>query len=235
MSPGRLHVKDWTPLLEKNRKKLAVWKGSTISISGRLTLINSSLSSAFIYHMSMYLFPKTVVKELDKQRRMFFWQGSGTKRKYHLVRWEIICQSKKKVGIGIKDIGKMNISLLCKWWWKLETEDGLWQRIVKAKYMRNNTTSSVKHRLDDSPIWANLIKVKHIYLRGTEIKTKNGKKILCYGVTDSWEINLYVFYILSYLSSAQRNTSLSTTSLNVAGKLIFRDGYHLFFSINGYR
>jgi hypothetical protein len=46
-----------------------------MSIAGRLTLINSSLSSAFIYHMSMYLFPQTVVNELDKQRRMFFWQG----------------------------------------------------------------------------------------------------------------------------------------------------------------
>jgi hypothetical protein len=30
-------------------------------------------------------------------------------------------------GSGIKDIRKMNISLLCKWWWKLENEDGLWQ------------------------------------------------------------------------------------------------------------
>jgi hypothetical protein len=24
----------------------------------------------------------------------------------------------------------MNISMLCKWWWKLENEDGLWQQVV---------------------------------------------------------------------------------------------------------
>ena len=86
-----------------------------MSIAGRLTLINSSLSSAFIYHMPMYLLPQTITQQLDKQRRTFFWQGGGTKRKYHLVKWEVICKNKKKGGIGVKDIRKMNLSLLCKW------------------------------------------------------------------------------------------------------------------------
>jgi hypothetical protein len=98
----------------KNRKKLDIWKGA-MSIAGRTTLINSSLTSTFIYHMSMYLLPKTIVNELDKQRRKFFWQGGGHKKKYHLVRWEVICKSKKG-GLGIMSIEKMNISLLCKWW-----------------------------------------------------------------------------------------------------------------------
>jgi hypothetical protein len=63
-------------LAGKNRKKLDIWKGA-MSIAGRTTLINSSLTSTFIYHMSMYLLPKTIVNELDKQRRKFFWQGGG--------------------------------------------------------------------------------------------------------------------------------------------------------------
>jgi hypothetical protein len=29
-----------------------------------------------------------------------------------------ICKSKNKGGLGITDIRKTNISLLCKWWWK---------------------------------------------------------------------------------------------------------------------
>ena len=36
--------------------------------------------------------------------------------KYHLVRWGVLCKSKKKGGLGIKDIRKMDISLLYKWW-----------------------------------------------------------------------------------------------------------------------
>jgi hypothetical protein len=29
---------------------------------------------------------------------------------------------------------KTNISLLCKWWWRLENGEGLWQEIVRRKY-----------------------------------------------------------------------------------------------------
>jgi len=84
-------------LWRKNKKKLDVWKGGAISIAGRTTLINSSLSNSFIYDMSMYLLPKTMVDSLDnKQIRTFFWQGGGVKRKYHLVRWPILCKSKKE-------------------------------------------------------------------------------------------------------------------------------------------
>jgi hypothetical protein len=41
-----------------------------------------------------------------------------------------VSKSKQKGGLGVKDIRKMNISLLCKWWWKLDFEGGLWQDMV---------------------------------------------------------------------------------------------------------
>jgi len=44
-----------------------------MSIAGRSILITSSLNSAPIYHMSIYLLPKTVIKEMDKVRKTFFW------------------------------------------------------------------------------------------------------------------------------------------------------------------
>jgi hypothetical protein len=40
--------------------------------------------------------------------------GGGLKKKYHLVKWKTICKAKKKGGLGIKELWKMNISLLCK-------------------------------------------------------------------------------------------------------------------------
>ena len=86
VSASRLHMKDWLTLKERNEKKLAVWKGKSLSIAGRTTLIDSSLSNSFIYHMSLYLLPKTTTDSLDKQRRTFFWQGGGQKKKYHLVK-----------------------------------------------------------------------------------------------------------------------------------------------------
>ena len=81
VGPSRLQVKDWTPLEEKNLKKLSTWKGSSLSMAGRITLINSNISSTSIYHMSMYLLPKITTDTLDKQRRTFLWQGNGSKKK----------------------------------------------------------------------------------------------------------------------------------------------------------
>ena len=39
----------------------------------------------------------------------------------------------KYLGVPVKNTYRMNISLLCKWWWRLEMEHGLLPEIVKAK------------------------------------------------------------------------------------------------------
>jgi hypothetical protein len=113
VSPSKLHVKDRNSIEEKNEKKLVVWKGGTMSIAGRTTLINSSLSNTIIYHMSMYLLPKTVSKNWISKEELSSGK-EGAPKKYRLVKWTTICKSKKKGGLGIKNIRKMNISLLCK-------------------------------------------------------------------------------------------------------------------------
>jgi len=40
---------------------------------------------------------------------------------------------KEKGGLGTKDLRKMNISLLCKWWQKVENGSGIWHDIVQRK------------------------------------------------------------------------------------------------------
>ena len=159
--------------------------------------------------MSIYLLPKTIVDNLDKQRRKFFWQGGGTREKYHLVRWEIICKNKIKGGLGVKDISKMNISLLCKWWWKLEREDGIWQEIIEKKYLKGKHISAVKHKLDDSPIWADLLKIRQVYLSGRQIQTKNGKNTLFW--EDAWlkDKPLYVLHPTLYDWCADKSITIS--------------------------
>jgi hypothetical protein len=61
-------------------------------MASRSTLICASLNNSLMYHMSVYLLSKTITKEIDKIRRIFFWQGGGTKRKYHLIKWAKVCK-----------------------------------------------------------------------------------------------------------------------------------------------
>jgi hypothetical protein len=65
ISAGRLHVVDW--------KKLDVWQGNSLSIEGRFVLIRTILSSTTVYHMYMFLLPKTIIHKMQKIRRRFFW------------------------------------------------------------------------------------------------------------------------------------------------------------------
>jgi hypothetical protein len=92
------------------------------------------------------------------------------------MRWPKICKHKKKGGLGIKDIKLLNISLLCKWWWKLENEQRLWQEIVRHKYIKTKSVCTVKHRQTDSPIWSDLLKIQKVYLQGRKITVKMERK-----------------------------------------------------------
>ncbi|WVZ60403.1 hypothetical protein U9M48_010430 [Paspalum notatum var. saurae] len=176
VSPSRLHRADWLSLKEKINKRLDAWKSGTLSMAGRITLINACLTSTPIYHMSMYLFHKTVIERIDRCRRKFLWQGGSGKKKYHLIKWNEVCKDKAQGGLGIKNLENLNISLLCKWWWKFENEEGLWQNIVRKKYKVNNDISMVKHKMGDFPIWSDLIKIIDLYKRGRVVKTMNGDK-----------------------------------------------------------
>jgi hypothetical protein len=51
VSPSRLKVSDWLPLIDKSHKRLDVWKGGNLSIAGRATLISTSLNNSPMYHM----------------------------------------------------------------------------------------------------------------------------------------------------------------------------------------
>jgi hypothetical protein len=96
-----------------------------MSIRGRLTVIRSVLSSLPMYMMSFFLLPKGVCRKLDYYRLRFFWQGNDNKRKYRLVKWDILCQPKDQGGLEILELNTMNTALLSKWMYKLLTSDGM--------------------------------------------------------------------------------------------------------------
>jgi hypothetical protein len=97
-----------------------------------------------------------------------------------------VCRSKNKGGLGVKDLRKQNISIITKWWWKLDTQEGLWQQIVRARYLGNKSVASVSSRFSDSPCWRSLLLVKETYLAGR--KTKMNIDNLVRFWHDSWDI-----------------------------------------------
>jgi hypothetical protein len=86
----------------------------------------------------------------------------------------VISRPRNKGGLGVKDLGKMNISLLCKWWWKIENGEDLWQEIVRKKYKIKGGITHLKAKQTNSHVWNDLLKVIDSYLNDRYIKLGNG-------------------------------------------------------------
>jgi hypothetical protein len=45
-----------------------------------------------------------------------------------MIKWTCIAKPKNKVGLAVKDLETMNISLLLKWWWQVENKKACGRR-----------------------------------------------------------------------------------------------------------
>jgi hypothetical protein len=102
-----------------------------------------------MYMMTFFSIPKGVIKKLDYFRSRFFWQGDENK-KYRLAKWSILCQPKDQGGIGILHLNTMNRALLSKWLYKLLTSDGMWQQLLRNKYIGSKSLAQVEWKIGDS-------------------------------------------------------------------------------------
>ena len=156
---------------------LGSWKGKYLSIGGRLTLINSVLSSLPMYMMSFFALPKGVQKKLDYFRSRFYWQGDEQKKKYRLAKWSILCQPKDQGGLGIHDLHIKNIALLSKWLFKLLTTEGTWQQLLRNKYLGSKLLIQVEWKNGDSHFWSSLMKVKRDFFHFGSFIVKDGTQV----------------------------------------------------------
>ena len=111
----------------------------------------------------------------------------------------------------------MNISLVSKWWWKLENEQGIWQDRAHANYIKDLCIGQIKHRHDDSPIWTDLLKIRHIYMNRKKFQVYNGKGPIW---LDAWHGKVPpVISTLFYLSFVMKKISVQVQTCKWQPKL----------------
>jgi hypothetical protein len=67
--------------------------------------------------------------------------------------------------------------LLSKWIIKLINEDGLWQQLLKNKYLKGRTLSQVDRKKGDSQFWSGLMEVKNLVLERAGLMFKMVPKL----------------------------------------------------------
>uniref|UniRef100_A0A7N2LV02 Uncharacterized protein n=1 Tax=Quercus lobata TaxID=97700 RepID=A0A7N2LV02_QUELO len=128
----------WNPILEKMKKKLLGWKRLYLSKGGRLTLLNSTLSSLPTYYLSLFTIPIAMTDKLEHIQRNFLWESSEECFKYPLVAWDKVCSPLEMGGLGIKKLVHFNHALLRKWLWRYGQEGSNYEsmsahRLLTAK------------------------------------------------------------------------------------------------------
>jgi hypothetical protein len=96
------------PVVDKIKAKLASWKASLLSIAGRVQLVKSVVYSMLTYSISIYSWPISLIKELDKCIRNFIWSGDCEIRKLVTVSWFKVCSPIIEGGLGLRSLSTLN-------------------------------------------------------------------------------------------------------------------------------
>ena len=76
-----------------------------LNVAGKITLVQSIMSSYPVYISSMILAPKMITNIISMDIRKFLWQGGKIQNKNdHLVKWDVVKAPKLKGGLGIRDL-----------------------------------------------------------------------------------------------------------------------------------
>ena len=129
--------KNWKPVIERFQSKLSAWKSKSLSFGGRITLINSVLTSLPIFYFSLFKAPSSVIEDLDRIRRKFLWGGCSQASKICWISWDKVLTPKSKGGLGVINLRASNLSLLAKWLWRVKTDhDSLPAKLIMALHTR---------------------------------------------------------------------------------------------------
>lgn len=77
---------------------------------------------------------------LDKLRKLiysFLWGSSGKQKRYHLADWHVLARPMALGGWGIKNLPLFCISLRMKNFWFALHQPGIWNLLLKDKYMKH--------------------------------------------------------------------------------------------------
>lgn len=136
---------------------------------------------------SLFTAPVRVINKLEKVMRDFLWDKSDTVKCYHPVKWKKFRTQLSKGGLGIKSLRSMNKALICKWWWRFNSEkQALWRRGMVSKYGSAGFDRETKapKQAQGCGVWKNIYKHLQVFKSSSSIKVGEGTSVLFW--EDRW-------------------------------------------------
>ena len=177
-------IHDLMPLVCRLERRLSATL-NMISYGGKLSLLNSVITSLLIYAMCTLKLPAGIIELLDKIRRKCLWtkktdQGDTCTS---LAAWDMVCKPKKCGGLGVLNLKMQNEALLLKFLHKFYNHWDLpWVELIWNSYY----TSKIPHAADPcgSFWWRDVSKLMPTYRGITLVNVSNGATTLFW--KDMW-------------------------------------------------
>lgn len=135
---GKPKTQYFLPIADRIKSKLASWKASLLSIAGRVQIVKSDIQGMLIHTITIYDWPVSLIKDIEKCIRNFIWSGDISKRKLITVSWKKVCKPTSEGGLGIRSMSAINQAANLKLCWGMLTYHDSWAKILYSRIIKNN-------------------------------------------------------------------------------------------------
>jgi hypothetical protein len=137
-------------IVDKIIARLKGWEGKYLSQAGRLILIKHVLSAIPQHVFAAIEPPKATLLEIERIFSRFFWGVNEDGKPKRVWRsWSSVAYPFDENGLGVRSLGDVCKSYSCKFWWKLQSNTGVWAAYCNSVGWLNSFASSRIERIAD--------------------------------------------------------------------------------------
>ncbi|GKD91172.1 RNA-directed DNA polymerase, eukaryota, reverse transcriptase zinc-binding domain protein [Tanacetum coccineum] len=165
-------------LIDRVKAKVNNWMNKMLSYAGRLQLVSSILSSMQVYWASVFILPKSVIKDIDKLLKGFLWCQGEISRGKAKIAWKQVCKTKEEGGLCIKNLCLWNEVLMSKHLWNVVTmKDSVWVRWINDVRLKGNSIWKIGCDKNTSSGWKSILGLRDKMRKHIICKVGDGSSI----------------------------------------------------------
>ena len=155
---GRRRRDLFTSIVDRIRQKAASWSTRQLSAGGKLTMLQSVLSSMPSFSMMAFKLPKSLTNRIQSAYTRYWWDENQEKRKMAWIAWTKMAKPKTEGGLGLRDVEAFNDALLAKQGWRLlRKPECLLAKVMMGRYCTSETFMNVSATGSCSHGWRSIL------------------------------------------------------------------------------